>query len=143
MQEWAIRIYGMHALQAAIRDFRPATFKPPLNRQPEPYLFPVSGEWKFSEPVTPAAIRKVDAIQEAAKAMGWSDEQLYQNRGRFRFPMGQDYGLVCFVGQNCELGAVTPARIEIIHTSRGLPHSLWFNNPNHFPPRTTITKGQR
>lgn len=140
LQEWAMTHYGAERLQAAVRDFQPTSYKPPVNRQPEPFLFPRTGEWRFCEPVPPAAVRKVDAIRETAKSVGWTDERLYQNRGRFRFPLGQDYGLVCFVGADCELGEITPSRIEIVHGGRGCSHSLWFTNADVFPPRFRNTE---
>lgn len=135
LQEWAIEHYGKETLQAAIREFDPANYAPPINRQPEPFLFPRTGDWKFTEPVALASLHKVDAIREAAHAKGWSDERLYQNRGRFRFPLGQDYGLVCFVDWDHELGKVTESYIEIIHTRSHDRHALRFYNSDVFPPR--------
>ena len=71
LQEWAVNLYGMERLQAAVRDFLPSSYKPPVNRQPEPFMFPRTGEWKFSESVTRAAVRKVDAIRK--QPMPWLD----------------------------------------------------------------------
>ena len=135
LQEWAIEHYGKEILQAAIREFDPASYAPPINRQPEIFLFPKTGDWKFTEPVTPASVRKVDAIRDAAHTKGWSDERLYQNRGRFRFPLGQDYGLVCFVGPDDELGEIIETHIEIIHVCGSRKNSLRFANSDVFPPR--------
>jgi len=135
LQEWAIGHYGKEALQATIREFDPTSYAPPVNRQPEPLLFPQTGDWRFTEPVNPASVRKVDAIREAAQAKGWSDERLYQNRGRFSFPLGQDYGLVCFVGPDDELGEITETHIEIIHACGSRKNSLRFANSDVFPPR--------
>ena len=39
----------------------------------------------------------------------------YQNRGRFRFPCGEDYGLVCFLDDNKRIGQVTRQYIEIVY----------------------------
>ncbi len=47
-------------------------------------------------------------------AQGWREARLYQNRGRFRFPCGEDYGLVCFVDGDFALGEVTRQSIEIV-----------------------------
>ena len=135
LQEWAIGHYGKKTLQATIRSFDAAGYTPPVNCQPEPYLFPKTGDWKSTEPDALASIRKVDAIREAAQAKGWSDERLYQNRGRFSFPLGQDYGLVCFVGPDDELGEITETHIEIIHDCAGRKNSLRFANSDVFPPR--------
>ncbi|MCB2141499.1 hypothetical protein KQH29_01005 [bacterium] len=141
LQEWAIEHYGKEVLQAAIREFVPASYSPPTNRRREPFLFPKTGDWRFTEPVTPDAIRKVNAIREAAHAKGWSDERLYQNRGRFRFPLGQDYGLVCFVDWDHELGEITESTIEIIHTRSHDRHALRFYNSDVFPPRIKASDG--
>lgn len=82
--------------------------------QVEPYLFPKDGDQPVTEKVLPAAVAKVDAIREQALALGWSERRLYQNRGQFRFPYGEDYGLVCFIGDAQRIGAVTKQYIEIV-----------------------------
>ena len=141
LQEWAIEHYGKEALQATIREFIPANYAPPVNRQPEPFLFPKTGDWRFNKPVNPASVRMVDAIRKSAQARGWSDERLYQNRGRFPFPLGQDYGLACFVGPDDELGEITETHIEIIHICNSRKNSLRFANSDVFPPRIKKADG--
>ena len=71
-------------------------------------------EHQFLQPVRQSALDKVQAIRERALAMGWTDADLLRNRGRFRFPFGNDYGLVCFVQPDQTLGRVTPKAIEVI-----------------------------
>ena len=56
---------------------------------------------------------KVDGIREEALALGWTMAQLYQNRGSVMFQCGQDYGLVCFLKDDSELGRVTRDFVEI------------------------------
>jgi hypothetical protein len=136
LQAWAVEHYGREALGTALRQFNPATYVPPANRQPPPYLFPETGCWKFSEPVSPEAVRKVDAIRDTAMAQGWSEARLYQNRGRLRFPLGPDYGLVCFLGPDATTGVITETHIEVVHTRAGRSHTLRFSNPDVFPPRS-------
>ena len=113
----------------------------PINRQPidapceltrtpptvPPYLFPEDGDWKFTQPVWLSTVPKVDAVRDQARALGWSEAQLYRNRGRFRFPCGQDYGLVCFLEEDKRIGEVTRQSIEIIGPP---PHEnrLYFYN---------------
>jgi hypothetical protein len=81
--------------------------------------------------VTSQAVAKVDAIREEAMAKGWSEARLYQNQGRFRFPCGEDYGLVCFVDGDQEIGEVTERFIEIVHGPKsGRPSTLRFYNPD-------------
>jgi hypothetical protein len=139
---WAEHRFGIEALRVAIRCFDPAVYRspgktPPVRRPavppPPAYLYPPHGEFRFYEAVTPAAIAKVDAIREQALAQGWKIERLYQNRGRFRFPLGEDYGLVCLVDEDEQLGEVTPRYIEI----RGIPprdHLLKYYNPDANQP---------
>ncbi len=97
---------------------RKSTDAPPeLTRTPPtvpPHLFPEHGDWKFTQPVRLSTMPKVDAIRDQARSLGWSEAQLYQNRGRFRFPCGQDYGLVCFLEGDKRIGKVTRQSIEII-----------------------------
>ncbi len=135
LQAWALKHYSRESLQAAIHSFESASYAPPANRQPAPYLYPPSGDWPFSTPVAPEAVRQVDAIREEAFAKGWREAQLYQNRGRFRYPLGRDYGLVCCLEPGKELGAVTKLYIELIHTRSHDRHALRFYNSDMFPPR--------
>jgi len=74
-------------------------------------------------------VAKVDAIRDRALALGWSERGLYQNRGQFRFPYGEDYGLVCFIGEEQRIGEVTKQYIEIVSP---LPREnrLRFYNPD-------------
>ena len=95
----------------------------------ETYLFPKDGNQPFTERVSPSAVAKVDAIRDRALALGWSERGLYQNRGQFRFPYGEDYGLVCFIGEEQRIGEVTKQYIEIVSP---LPREnrLRFYNPD-------------
>ena len=143
---WAIEHLGEEALRSAVPSLDPKTYAPPridsLDRRPNaappvpkasppavpPYLFPEDGDWRFTQRVRTSAIPKVDAVREQALSLGWSEAQLYQNRGRFRFPCGEDYGLVCFLDENKRIGEVTRQSIEIV----GPPPSenrLRFFNP--------------
>ena len=143
LQEWAIGQYGQAALKAVIRTFKPASYMPPANRRPEPepepepeqFRFPKEGEFRFERTIAPDALAKVDAIREQAEALGWSEARLYQNRGRFVFPCGQDWGLVCFVGPKDALGQITETHIEIVHDWNGARNTLRFANADVWPPR--------
>ena len=148
---WAVARFGEDDLLAAVRSLDPKTSPPPtlgmvqqdhpssvsLSRPvPNPstppverYLYPKDGEWRFTEKVPPSAVDKVDAIRDQALSLDWSEARLYQNRGRFRFPCGEDFGLVCFVDANERIGQVTRQYIEII----GPPpreNRLRFHNPD-------------
>ena len=124
LQALAIREFGKELLQEEYCTFSPKNYQPPALR-PEPQEKPVpkfpertgfdpgNQAWKCKQPVTSQAVAKVDAIREEAMAKGWSEARLYQNQGRFRFPCGEDYGLVCFVDGDQEIGEVTERSIEI------------------------------
>lgn len=147
LHEAAMRLLGEPALRQGCAAFDPRAYRPPgwkpkpralPQRQPPAlpaYLYPRDGEWKFHQAVTPAAIAKVDTIRDIALCLDWTRQHLYQNRGRFGFPLGHDWGLVCFVDDESRLGRVTGTHIEIIHGQRNGEHTLRFMNPDKFPPR--------
>jgi len=94
--------------------------------EPKPFLFPEDlnpKEYPFTFRVSAHALQQVDAIRDQALSLGWNLEALYQNRGRFRFPLGQDWGLVCFVEPKEHIGRVTEEHIEIIQPAG---HALRF-----------------
>jgi len=125
---WAVAHLGEAALAAAVGTLDPKAYQAPRVQDweptphPEPaatppHFFPADGDWPFTEPVSPEAVAKVDAIRDQALALGWSEAALYQNRGRLRFPCGGDYGLVCFLHGSHEIGEVTGESIEIVAPS--------------------------
>lgn len=148
---WVVARFGENELLAAVRSLDPKTYPPPASdtvpqdhqastsisrptacpstQAVEQYLYPKDGEWRFTEKIPQSAIDKVDAVRDQALSLGWSEARLYQNRGRFRFPCGEDFGLVCFVDANERIGQVTRQYIEII----GPPpreNRLRFHNPD-------------
>lgn len=137
---WAVERFGEPVLLEAVRSIDPRAYRPPtvkdaeeadssdvVEAAPPVHFYPAHGDWRFTEPVSPEAVAKVDAVREQALAAGWSEAQLYQNRGRFSFPCGQDYGLVCFLHGDDRVGDITRQSIEIIN-ARGT--RLRFYNPN-------------
>lgn len=74
--------------------------------------YPATGTWAFTEKVDLLDFFKVEEIKATALGLGWSYADLFQNRGRFAMPYGQDYGLICFVPGRV-IGAVTPEAIEL------------------------------
>lgn len=58
------------------------------------YRYPREGNFPFQEPVTDHALKEVEAIKDKALSLGWSEAHLMQNRGRYKFPSGADYGLI-------------------------------------------------
>lgn len=130
---WAMDLFGIEALQTAWRSFLPlkAMYKPPTmallealgfegkpedeedREPPSPwYLFP-EGDFPFHCQVTREAVQIVREIADEAKALGWTEHQLFQNRSRFKFPHGKEYGLVCFVKPGQSIRRVFKDRIEI------------------------------
>lgn len=136
VQELAVEEFGEKALQKAVHCLNPKTYDaPPAKQQKKDWIYPAGEAWKCKQPVTSRAVAKVDAIRDEAMACGWSEARLYQNQGRFRFPCGQDYGLVCFVDEDREIGAVTRQFIEIIHgANTPRPSTLRFHNPDVSQP---------
>ena len=128
---WAIENLGEEALRSAVQSLEPKTYappridrldgrsdrvRPPVKETPAvpPYLFPEDGDWRFTQKVRSSAVPKVDAVRDQALSLEWREARLYQNRGRFRFPCGEDYGLVCFLDENKRIGEVTRQSIEIV-----------------------------
>ncbi|MHB9023451.1 MAG: hypothetical protein ACYC7E_04670 [Armatimonadota bacterium] len=101
-----------------------------VSELPEPHYYPAGEDpaLRCYQPVSLAAVEQVDAIREQAIALGWTDAMLYQNRGRFVYPYGQDYGLVCCLGKDRVIGVITHDTIEI-HTLRSPGATLSFSRP--------------
>ena len=140
LQEMAIEMFGKETLQQALRDFNPKSYTPPVPPRPESshsakqvrkdWLYTAGKAWKCRQKVTSEAVAKVDVIRDEAMAKGWSEARLYQNQGRFRFPCGEDYGLVCFVDGPRRIGEITDRYIEIITETAGRENRLRFFNPD-------------
>jgi hypothetical protein len=125
---WAVDRFGRDTLAAAMESTSFSTYVPPgnpplpLSRRGsgtpdpdgKPYRYPKEGEWNFVKNVSSSTIAKVDSIREHALSLGWKESRLYQNRGRFPYPSGDDYGLVCFIRDNTRIGEVASQCIEII-----------------------------
>ena len=144
----------VHARFASLRALAEGLYRPPvmaearkrltLTKLPSPnqalglkpqyarFAFPVdpTPRLKRSVRVTRHALAQVDAIREASLTAGWSEAELYQTRGRFAFPYGNDYGVICFVRKEQRLGRVTAKAIEIIQRAG---HSLHFYRKGALP----------
>jgi hypothetical protein len=117
LHDWAITTYGRKAIEKAISIPQKNPFNGQLQERHSEHNYPAIGEYSHAHPVTPAALAQVDAIKDKAINLGWQENALYQNRGHFSFPYGQDYGLICFIDKGSYLGEVTRQSIEIIGTS--------------------------
>ena len=103
------------------------------------HSYPVDGDYRFREPVTQQALAEIRRVETQALAAGWSEAQLYQNRGNTSCP-SDEYGLVCYLQNGRRIGAVCAGRIELTCPDG---HSLHFHRPaekkvtsvGHFGPR--------
>lgn len=119
-----IRALTLENKAAIIRELQEASAPPEAE-----HLFPRDGCWPSTLSVTPEAVAQVDAVREAAMQLGWTEAGLYQNRGPYPFPYGQEYGLVCFLSGNRQAGEITARYIEIVYPhQQGKPNRLY--NPN-------------
>jgi len=59
------------------------------------------------------AIIKIDNITKEAKEMGWTDKELYRSESKFRFPFGEEWGLVCYMDQGDKIENVQKYWITI------------------------------
>ena len=94
--------------------------KPQEDRLPDgwsPHSFPEEDHerFRFSQRVSNHAMAQVDAVCEEALGKGWTEAELYRTRGRFPFPCGRQYGLVCFIHRDLRIGKVTENNIEIAY----------------------------
>jgi hypothetical protein len=99
-------------------------------RSSRPFSYPrdPSPDLHFDHPVTLAALEEVGAIRDKALALGWTEAELYQTRGRFAFPCGNQYGLVCFLSADHHVGPVSEAAIEI-HCRGGAIQRMYRRKP--------------
>jgi hypothetical protein len=124
---WAVEHFGEQTLIAAVRGVSHGEYHPPT---PEPEqqraIVPECSD-RNTVLVSPESAALVDAIRDRALALGWTHESLYQTRGSMRFPLGSDYGLICYLKPGDRIGDVTTHSIEVI-----LPDNVCqrFYNPN-------------
>lgn len=104
---------GIPEVRESSSEIQPTSCSPARSRRPSSFPEKASPSLPFDRKVTREAVRQVDAVREQALALGWTEAELYQTRGRFAFPCGPHYGLVCFVGVGQTLGSITSESIEI------------------------------
>ncbi|MHB9131162.1 MAG: hypothetical protein ACYDBB_08745 [Armatimonadota bacterium] len=100
---------------------------------PPPHRYPPSGDFRFTHEVSLLAVLTVDFIRDDAITLGWSEASLYQNRSDLAFPCGQEYGLVCFLHRDQQIGRITPEAIELLPASSSTDAPRRFYRPT---PRT-------
>ena len=132
IHQWAFDRFGEQALIAAVRGGGLREYHPPV-AEVEPQhraALPACPDQNLAA-VSPESAALVDAIRDRALALGWTHDSLYRTRGSLRFPLGSDYGLVCFLKPSSRIGDVAMDSIEII-----LPDNVRqrFYNPNVAQP---------
>ncbi len=80
--------------------------------------YPLPGDWRFEESPSFDDFLKVNDIRERAHALGWTDADLFQTSGQFKFPCGQDYGLVCFL-RGRRVGDITADNVALVPEKTG------------------------
>ncbi len=136
----ALARFGERDLLRALERLRPKNYEAPKAFDCGRPTGPAERPGHFTRAVLPHALAQVDELRDKALALGWSHKSLYRTQGRFAFPCGQDYGLVCFVGERCRVGAVTFEYIEIFHDGRAEP--LRFYNPDRFAAHSLRVSGR-
>lgn len=138
VQNWALEHFGPTKLtegEIQLRKMKytgPAT-PPPVKKESEAWKFPKTGNFEFTVPVSPESLEKVRAIKSEALALGWSESALFQNRGNLRYPVGNEYGLVCFLEPEKDIRSVSKDFVEIVHHEANQRETvLRFQNPALF-----------
>jgi len=124
IHEFAMAHLPERDLLRAVERMRPKYYDPPKPFSRPGRRVEVEGAPR-GKSVSALAVAQVDAIREAAMAVGWSRADLYNTTGRFAFPYGGDYGLVCFLNDSTRIGEVAADWVEIFHGSRQQPLRLY------------------
>jgi hypothetical protein len=106
--EWAMEHFGERALAEAVRGLDARDYRPPV-AEPEQ---PPAGMERASAGGSPAIVDLVDAIAEAALALGWRRDRLYAAGTGIFDPRR---GLMCYLKPGDRIGEVTAQSIEIVH----------------------------
>jgi len=121
--------YEQRAMVLA-REERPEDFDDLIASLPI-LAFVAPGDWPFEESPSFEDFLKVNDIRERAQALGWTDADLFQTSGRFKFPCGQDYGLVCFL-RGRTIGEITANGVALLPDKPG-GAVLTFARPQRAP----------
>lgn len=102
IRDFALKTFGEDRVALAIKHGLAPDYVPPMPSKPsEPaFLYPKEGDFPYFREVSPEALIRMDAECEKLEAQGYTRAQLYQNRSRFAWPYGPDWGLVCFFYDN-------------------------------------------
>lgn len=142
IHQWAVEHFGEDLLREA-RTLRAGEYRPPVAEDDKPRA-PLKRELRSAAAhhIRPEAHAMVDAIRDQALALGWTLEALYRTRGRFRFPLGDEYGLICFLGAEDRIGRVTADSIEIIGPPPQGFRSHFYNPDSEHPWKRHVEPGK-
>lgn len=129
LHAFAVARFGEDALRAAVSALDAKRYDPPRvdrdefpgrrwwrSRTPDSHgcghMSP-SRDFPFTEPVPFNALLRVDNIRERALGLDWTEAGLFQNQGHLRFPYGDEWGLICFLGEDGTIAAVEREAITI------------------------------
>jgi hypothetical protein len=132
---WAVNRFGEPALIAAVRGLDVRQYIPPVPEpeRPRHAVAPACPD-RNAVVVSPDCVALVDGIRERALALGWTNDSLYRTGGSLRFPLGSEYGLICYLKPGDRIGEVTTHSIEIILRNNVRQR---FYNPNVDQPWIT------
>ena len=114
IHQWAIEVFGEPVLIAAVRSLEGREYTPPVAEKEQPRTAVPASTDRNVVSVTAESVALVDVIRDRARELGWSNEALYRTRGSLRFPVGSDYGLVCYLKPDDRIGEVVRESIEIV-----------------------------
>lgn len=135
IHQWAVAHFGEPALITAVRNLDARQYIPPVPEPERPrHVITLAGPDRNSVVVSPNSVVLVDEIRARAIALGWTHESLYRTDGSLRFPLGSEYGLVCYVKPGDRIGEVAKHSIEIILRDNVRQR---FYNPNADQPWIT------
>ncbi len=115
IHQWAIEHFGEQTLIAAIRGLNVREYSPPVpESEPSQRAIVRACIDRNAVSVATESTALVDAIRDRALAAGWTHHGLYRTHGSLRFPLGSEYGLICYLKPGDRIGDVTEQSIEII-----------------------------
>jgi hypothetical protein len=115
INQWAIEHFGEQTLTAAVRGLNVREYSPPVAElEPSQRAIVPACIHRHAVPVVTESTALVDAIRDRALAAGWTHDSLYRTHGSLRFPLGSEYGLICYLKPGDRIGDVTEQSIEII-----------------------------
>lgn len=115
VQTWAVGQWGDRRLRTSVAAFDAKAFTLPGTARRALKVVPAfAGPPLIRYDLPRSAYAEVERIREEASALGWSEASLNQTLGAHPFPIGRDYGLVCFLRDGDRIGDVTAESIEII-----------------------------